>query len=236
MDEITENLMREPRYGVAEAARLVGMSASRVRRWLRGYQYKWNVDGETKYGSQDPVVQHEKVEESQGASFLDLIELLFARAFVDKGFPLQKIRAALDEARGLLRLDYPFARRRFFTDGSEIYLQLEKNSARHLLQLFSGGQWAIPEVIHSIAEQIRFDDPTGLPLDWWPRGRKGGVFLSPRISFGAPTLARRHVKTSNVYDLFLAEGRSLIAVADWYAIEPDDVKAAVEFEQELLAA
>jgi len=37
----SEQLLDEPMYAAAEAGRLVGLSATRVRRWLRGYSYDY---------------------------------------------------------------------------------------------------------------------------------------------------------------------------------------------------
>lgn len=231
-----EMALREPRYGTAETSRFVGMSRSRVARWLKGYSYTWDTTRAKKKGRQDPVVKRANGRGRNGASFLDLVELLFAKKFVDKGFSLQRIRAALEEARSLLELDYPFASRKFFTDGSEIYFQVREEEPEHLLQLFSGGQWVIPDVIHTFAQQLTFDEASGMPIDWWPLGKNRGVVLSPMVSFGAPSLASRHIKTVNVHDLFLAEGQDSNAVSDWFDLPLADVQAAIEFEELLLAA
>ena len=236
MKQELDMVFREPRYGFAEASRLVGMSTTRVRRWLKGYRYSWDVSGEVRLGKQGPIVHDGQDDPKLGASFFDLIELIFARAFVEKGIPIQRIRSALFEAKEVFELDYPFAHRRFFTDGSEIYLEVKKEHPEQLLQLFSGGQWVIPEVIHAMSEQITFDSATGMPLDWWPRGKDGGIIVNPRVSFGAPTLASIRIKTSNIYDLFRAENRERSTVAQWYGISEEDVYSAVEFEEQLLVA
>jgi uncharacterized protein (DUF433 family) len=231
-----EAALREPRYGIAETSRFVGMGRTRVARWLKGYSYTWDTKRAIKKGRQDPVVKRANGRGESGASFLDLIELLFAKKFVDQGFSLQRVRAALEEARSLLELDYPFASQKFFTDGSEIYLQVREEAPEHLLQLFSGGQWVIPDVIHTFAQQLTFDDVTGRPLDWWPLGKERSVVLNPLVSFGAPSVASHHVKTVNVHDLYVAEGRNPAIVAGWFEIPLHDVRAAVEFEELLLAA
>ena len=171
-----------------------------------------------------------------GASFLDLVELLFAKKFTDEGFSLQRIRAALEEARLVFELDYPFASQMFFMDGREIYVQVREEGSEHLLQLFSGGQWVIRDVITMMARQLTFDEMTGLPLDWWPLGKDRGVVLSPMVSFGAPSLAARHVKTVNIHDLYVAENRDSEVVSNWFDIPLDDVQAAIEFEELLLVA
>lgn len=231
-----EMALREPRYGNTETSRFVGMSRNRVARWLKGYSYTWDTARAKKKGRQDPVVKRANGRGENGASFLDLVELLFAKKFVDRGFSLQRIRAALEEARSLLELDYPFASQKFFTDGSEIYLQVREEKPEHLLQLFSGGQWVIPDVIHTFAKQLTFDEATGMPLDWWPLGKDRGVLLSPMVSFGAPSLASRYIKTVNIHDFYLAEGCDPNAVSEWFNVPLEDVEAAIEFEEFLLAA
>ncbi len=87
-----------------------------------------------------------------------------------------------------------------------------------------------------MANQITFDRESELPVDWWPLGKKQGVVISPLVSFGAPSLSTRHIKTENIYDLYMGESRDLKAVAAWYSISVDEVRAAIRFQKELLAA
>ena len=100
--------LRRPSYTVAEAARLVGLTGERVRRWLRGYQYSYRDS----IRGQPPVVQKGRGAASPHASFLDLVDLLFVKRFLDHGVSLQKIRRALDEAREVLGTNH-FARQTF---------------------------------------------------------------------------------------------------------------------------
>ena len=223
---------RTPIYEIAETARLTGLSAGRVRRWLRGYEY---VGGR---GYQAPVVRRHHEGHSRDASFLDLIELLYVKRFLKCGFSLQFLRKALDEAQHLIDADHPFARSHFYSDGREIYLELEGRSpreGRRLLQLLASGQWVIAPVILEYAKQIQFD-AEGVALCWWPLGKEQPVVLDPTISFGAPVVVSRHVKTSNVYSLYVAERRREKKVADWMQLPIEDVKAAIRFEQQRIRA
>jgi len=230
-EQVTQrpDALHAPLYEAAEVARLLHLTPSRVRRWLFGYEFK--VGKERRARAQRPVV-HRGTERSRHASFLDLIDLLGAKAFLDEGLSLQKIRKAFDEAEALLNHDHPFARRRFFASGGRIYLEMPSApDARPLLELLSGGQWAIGEVIRSAGKQIDFDPETDLALSWWPLGRDVRVVLDPRFAFGAPTVAGRGVKTTNVYDSFLAEGRKIDRVVRWMHLEPEEVRSAVRFEE-----
>lgn len=216
-------------YPAAEVGRLVGLSAGRVRRWLRGYQY---TAGDT-VRRQRPVIRRKGTRGTTYASFLDLVDLLFVKRFLDHGVSLQRVRKALDEAAQILGANH-FARRSFFTDGRNIYVEVrEKGDA--ILQLLSGGQWVIAPIIQQLAEQIEFDTPTGFARRWYPMGKQGLIVLDPMISFGLPTVAGRGVATANVYDFYLGEARNPRVVGDWLGLDENEIEAAVDFEERLAA-
>jgi len=167
------------------------------------------------------------------ASFLDLIDLLFAQRFINYGVSLQKLRKALDEAAEILHTDH-FARRSFFTDGRNIYLQV-KEEGNAILELLSGGQWVIPDIIKELSHQIDFDSATELALRWYPMGPDGLVVLDPMISFGRPAIVKRGIATGNVFDLFLAEERRVRPVCRWMDLSTNEVNAAIRFEEQFAA-
>ncbi len=218
-----------PSYPAAEAGRLVGLTASRVRRWLKGYDYSYG-DAMRRQG---PVLQRRPTQVTSYASFLELVDLLFVKRFLDHGVSLQKVRRALVEAREILGTDH-FAREIFFTDGSGIFLKVrEKGNA--ILELISGGQWTIESIIRQLATQIDFESPGGLARRWYPLGRERSVVLDPSVSFGRPSVVGHGTTTANVYDLYLAEGQRVGAVRAWWGLTADEVEAAVEFERSLAA-
>lgn len=219
----------EPIYTSAEVGRLVGLSAVRVRRWFKGYEYKF----ESERRRMRPVIHRKGTVGTNFASFLDLVDLLSAKQFLDHGLSLQKVRKALDEATEILHADH-FARRSFFSDGKNIYLQV-KEQGNAILQLLSGGQWTIPGVIKGLAHQINFDSPTGLARRWYPLGPKGLIMLDPLISFGRPTIVGKGIATANVHDFFVAEGNRTRPVQRWMGLTLPEIKAAVGFEQKLAA-
>ncbi len=225
--------LTRPAYSVAEAGRLARLTSGRVRRWLRGYEYSY---GDAVRG-QPPVLQGSGTESSY-ASFLDLVDLLFVKRFLDHGVSLQKVRRALDEARRLLGTDH-FARQTFFTDGGSIFLELQEGARRGrgeaILELMSGGQWVIAPVIRELARQIEFESPEGLASRWYPLGQNRPVVLDPTVSFGAPSIAGRGVKTINIHDLFVAENENLASVRAWWDLTDDEIQAAVDFERQLAA-
>ena len=170
---------------------------------------------------------------SSYASFLDLVDLLFVKRFLDHGVSLQKVRRALDEAHELLGTSH-FVRQPFFTDGANIYLEV-RDKGNAILELLSGGQWVIAPVIRQLATEIDFGSPEGLARRWFPLGRNKPVVLDPFVSFGAPTVVGHGVKTANVHDLFVAENEKLAAVCAWWDLTERQAEAAVEFERRLAA-
>lgn len=155
------------------------------------------------------------------------------KRFLDYGVSLQRIRGALDEARVILGTSH-FARQTFFTDGGNIYLQLQ-DRGEAILELMSGGQWVIAEVIRQLAKQIDFESPEGFARRWYPLGRGRPVILDPFVSFGAPSIVGRGVKTANIHDLFVAENEDASAVRAWWDLSNAEITAAVEFERGMVA-
>jgi uncharacterized protein (DUF433 family) len=180
-----------------------------------------------------PVVHRRGTAGTTYASFLDLMDLLFVKQFLNHGASLQKVRKALDEATEVLGTAH-FARETFFSDGRKIYLQM-KASGGAILELLSGGQWVIASVIQELAERIEFHKPTGLARRWYPMGRDGLVVLDPFVSFGRPTIVGRGIATATVYDFFLAERRNPRSVRSWLGLNSREARAAIEFEESLAA-
>ncbi|HEX9732148.1 MAG TPA: hypothetical protein VGG06_09205 [Thermoanaerobaculia bacterium] len=222
-------LLDKAAYPAAEIARLSGLSQARVRRWLRGYEYSYADE----VRRQRPVIRRKGTKSTTYASFLDLIDLLFVKRFLDHGVSLQKVRRALDEAAQILGTDH-FARKTFFTDGRNIYLEM-KEKGEAILQLLAGGQWVIAPIIQQLAHQIEFASPSGVAYRWYPMGSDGLVVLDPTISFGRPTLRGRGVATSTVYDFYVAENENLEAACSWMDLEKKEVEAVVEFEERIAA-
>lgn len=224
-----------PMYPAAMAARLTGLSAARVRRWLKGYDYSYTSSGgEVLHGHSEPVVSRGEYAQGTYASFLNLVDLLFVKRFLDHGVSLQKLRLALQEAQEILG-ERHFARKTFFTAGQSVYLRV-RDEGDAILELLSGGQWVIPEVILSLAHQVEFDRVTGFAERWYPLGPEAQVLVDPRIAFGQPSLIGHGIQTANIYDLFLGEGRNARRVARWMHLDVPEVVAAVTFEEQLAAA
>jgi uncharacterized protein (DUF433 family) len=223
-----------PLYNEAFAARLSELTMGRVRRWLRGYDYTYSAGQELRQGHMAPIVARAMTSAESYASFLDLVDLLFVKRFLDHGISLQRIRKALAEAERLVG-GHHFAQRSFFTDGRNIFLQV-KDDADALLELLTNGQWVIAPLIKELAHQIDFDRPSGFAQRWYPLGPRGLVVLDPLISFGKPIIVGKGVSTAVVYDNYLAEKKRVRKVSKWMNLDIKEVEAAIAFEEKLKAA
>ena len=224
-----------PMYFTADVARLVDISRYRVRRWLEGYVFTL----ESGRRRQRPVVQRAWQDQvyPHYASFLDLVELLFVKSFLDHGVSLQTLRKALDETKEILGTDH-FARQSFFTDGKNICLKIKKSvkgkeKGEAILELLSGGQWVISSVIKQLAYQIDFDETTELARRWFPVEGNRIVVLDPLISFGRPIINGKGITTENIFDLFIAEEKKMHPVCEWMNLTSEEVDAAINFEKHL---
>jgi len=217
-------------YTTSEVSRLTGLSRSRVRRWISGYKFK-SHGSERRSG---PVVLRDAADGDM-VTFLDLVEILFVRAFLEHGVTMNEIRRASVKAIELYGGDHPFAVHRFETDGKEIFARIsDKRSKRKRILGVVGGHLSFEEVVAPCFKQIDFR-ASGDAIRWWPLGKRAPVMLDPQIAFGAPVTKTAHVPTFAI-GAALASGESPRRVAKWFEIPVRDVKAAGTLERHQIAA
>jgi len=195
---------QEPCYTAAEAARLVGLPVSTVRRWLSP-------------GQSGPVIRG--ADATARASFLDLVELYMV-AGLRKHLSAITLRKAVEDAAVRLHIDHPLARRSYLRDGGCLFLELEGA----ILHLGRAGQLAFPNIIRPRAETVVFAED-GLASKWYPLGLDNIVVINPAIQGGVPTVDGTRIDTRTLADLVDAEG-SVEKVARIYDLEPRKVHMA----------
>jgi uncharacterized protein (DUF433 family) len=223
-------------YPLTQAARLVGVEPRSVRRWLRGYSWRYREG----VGSSGPLwalqyAHDEELGREQVLGFHDLLELRAVSRFVGHGVPLIVIRATIEEAQKALGA-YPLHTQRFRTDGKRIFLDaIERATGQRSLLDFKGRQLVFDEVIRpSLYEGIEYER-TGAARRWFPVHGHKVIVLDPRVQFGEPIIADAGVPTDTIGAAVKAEGGDRKRVAKLYRVTPAAVNAAVRFESRLAA-
>ena len=206
---------------------------------MSGYTYWLRHPNETETKNAPPVIQTDipLIDHIRALSFLELMELRVVKAFIDKGVSLQRVRTAGRLATEDFETRHPFASRRVFTDGRNIFAELTRGvdtpdvvelTPSHHLQIQSG------HLVSPFLEEIAFSEETSMAQRWWPLSRNTPVVLDPDVCFGAPVIDNTGVRTEIAAGMVKAT--SVEATADAYGLNAKEVHAAVKFENYLLAA
>ena len=217
-------------YSVPEAARLTRVSAGKIRRWLRGYDFKSG----TSVRHSNAIWQGEliPIDNKLALSFRDILELRFVDAFIRGGVSWRTMRRAHSKAQSKLKTTHPFCSNHIFTDGRSILLrQGEKDCDRALIDLATD-QSEFSRIVEPFRKELEF---SGTDVIWWPLGKQRQIVVDPRRNFGQPTVARSGVP-SGVLARSVKANASPELVARWYEVQPDEIRDAVEYEESLAKA
>jgi uncharacterized protein (DUF433 family) len=217
-------------YSVTEAASLTKVSASRIRRWLRGYRYTTSREERV-----SPAVWRPQLGEIAGClalGFRDLLEVRFVSAFLDRGVTWKTLRRAGQTATTLFGTSHPFSTQRFKTDGRGVFADICDESGEKTLLELAKQQRYFEQVISPYLKGVDF--AADEPVRWWPLGRSRRVVLDPQRSFGQPIVAERGVPTSILASAWRTAA-SLHDVVHWFAVDERSVRDAIEFEEKLAA-
>jgi hypothetical protein len=129
------DLLNTGLYTVPEAARLTRISTGKIRRWIRGYNFR---SGQLVHHS-DAVWETEikPLDNKTALSFRDLLELRFVDAFIQAGVSWVTMRRAHAKAQEELQTTHPFCSKRIATDGKSILLQQAEEDSDQAL-MFGG--------------------------------------------------------------------------------------------------
>lgn len=217
----TPNRLGVGLYSIPEAARLVGTYDGNIRRWIEPLT---DLIPRT-----FPISEHT-------LSFLELMELHFIKMFRDSGVSLQTIRKAAKAAAKKFRVDYPFAVRRFDTDGKTIFATLlDREDDREAVEDLKRGQYVFTTILKPFFLKMDYR-ASREALRFWPQNKEGRVVLDPTRSFGKPIDSQTGVQTQALHEAVIANGGEMALVADWFDVPIEAVKSAVVFEESLARA
>lgn len=228
--------MNQAHYGIGiytapEAARMVGMGAQTLRRWLQGYDHK----------GQDATLRHEPPlwspqynpdDEGVLLGFRDLIEARIVNALRKKRIGLPTIRICMARAKQIVGQEHPFSTSQFKTDGKSIFLEITRDIDEPELIDLKHKQGVFHRVVEPSLADLDFG-PDGAAR-WWLLHGKKTIVADPQHAFGQPIVADHGITTVRLAQAVKAEG-SIEKVARLYEIKPRLVRDAVAYESQFAA-
>jgi uncharacterized protein (DUF433 family) len=215
-------------YTPSEAARLTGVPAHALRRWLFGYNYSHHGPltvqpplWRPQYGidQEDPVL-----------GFRDLIEARMVGQLRKMGIGMPTIRTCLRTAAEIAEDDHPFSSASFRTDGKHLFLERISDSGERDVIDLKLRQHAFAKVIERSFVDLEFDEQKA--TRWFLLPNKQSVVADPNRSFGQPITNEGGVPTTRLVQAVLAEG-SIEKVARLFEIASATVRDALTFEKKL---
>jgi hypothetical protein len=188
-------------YTIAEAARLCMLPRREVRRWVQGEKFN-RIEINRSPRSVGNISPAANGHGTVVLDFHDLIELRYVKAFVEMGVSWHLLCATYDRAAEMLRVDNPFATKRFFASGHVI---LKRIADPHFLNIV-GTQLIFARIVDRYfggRDGVDFDN--GAAVRWWPMGKKRLVVIDPERSFGQPIVSTEGVPTAVLYKAYVAE-------------------------------
>ncbi|HVU16943.1 MAG TPA: hypothetical protein VHD32_08455 [Candidatus Didemnitutus sp.] len=219
-------------YTIPEAARLTRVSGARIRRWMKGYDFR---TAKKKRHHSGPVWtgQLPPIDDKIAVGFKDLMEIRFVDAFINAGVSWRTMRQAHQAAKSKLGTDHPFCTHKFATDGRDILLeQAQASGDKHFVDITTD-QREFERIVTPFLRELEFDHGV---TRWWPMGRNKLVVVDPVRNLGQPIVTRSGVPTRVLANSVKANQGSIESVAHWFEVAPEEVRDAVAFEARLSAA
>lgn len=186
-------------YDIRVATRLTGVSASSIKRWLRGYPSSVaDLKPAWKDLSGNLRTEHNRL------SFIEFVEVLVAgKIRAGRGRGYQQVREYHDGLAAEWGTQFPFA---------------------HENLLAQKGQ--LPDQAIKTLGQLDYED--GFAARWYPLGKHSPLVSEPRISGGTPTIKGRRVRVLDIRELFEA-GESIEKVAYAFDLNEVEVETALRY-------
>jgi uncharacterized protein (DUF433 family) len=215
-------------YSFPGAARLIGVPAATLRRWVArdsSISREMSTPNGPFFDREPPQLAGLQI-----VTFADLIELKLTSLFRLCGVSLPTVRAIAKRAARDLNSPHPLAAEQFRTEGQRLLTAMEDAppSSSRFFREAARFRRALDEVAVPFFQKLEYE--SGQARRYWPLGRHKPVVLDPTRSFGKPIDSQTGVPTSVLYSLHRA-GEPIERIARWYEVDPDAVRAAIEYEQ-----
>lgn len=213
-----------PRYGTAEAARLIpGLSRSTLRSWVMGRPYS------VKAGVRDfePVIDL-PIPGTPMLSFVNLVEahILFGLRS-NRELSIPDLRVAIRYAEESHGIKHLLAHRDVRATPGNLFL----DRYGELVNLTKAGQLGMRTILHGYLRRLRHGR-SGLAvslapiLPWAPD--RTDYLIDPDIAYGRPIIVKHGVPVEVVADRYEG-GESVTTLASDYGLETEEVETAIAY-------
>jgi uncharacterized protein (DUF433 family) len=218
-------ILDQTMYTIGEAARLLEIGRSKLRRWLEGA-----VIGGVPYA---PVIR--PVPTGSGdVTWGEFVEAGFLREYRGRGVTLQRLRPFIEQMRATYQVLHPLAHFKPMVDRTTGQLMVELKQLQDEVGLdeslslvrVASGQLVWAEPMKAFLEKVDFD-PSGIGHRLHPLGRVEPVVIDPEVAFGIPQI--RGVRTEIIAEA-IAAGESQDQVVADYSLTSVEVMAALRWE------
>lgn len=229
-------------YTVPEAARLTEVSAERLHRWLRGYAFM--SSGEQR---ESPALWTREISataEDEGRLFLsfrDLIEARWVAFFLDQGSTWSMVRDSATRLVRELGTTHPFATGQF---AAVVTGDSDRPRARIAALLPAGkmrdvvsDQMLLGQFMAPFVRQLVYEKRGARrePVRWFPLAGSKKVLVDPAVRFGRP-IVKSGVPTEILWRNHRKGGATYREISHWWRVPEAEVKAAVQWEDQLRRA
>lgn len=208
-----------PLYGVAEAARYIGVSDVTLYNWLSPVRSKLD-------GNPAPLIKTPRG--STRLSFWNLVEAYVTKTLrTTHRVPLAELREAVHYAEKRLQVKRLLVNELMMTGGHQVFI----TEIDRLINLGRGGQLAMREMLRSSLQQVRYED--NLAIKFFPVVRREQeedlISISPTIAFGKPVVVSKAISTRAIAERY-ESGEETDFIAEDYGITSREVEEAIIYE------
>lgn len=207
-------------YTISNVAQILGLPASKVRRWLDVY---WdNI-----FSKHTHQIYHKGERRDKIVNFYTLIEFYVYFQLRDNGVSTKKIHKAHSVIANIMKTSFPFANTGILTDGKSILF--DNPEIQSIINADDSLQINIREVIELFCHKIDFGE-NELAEKYWPLGKGKSIVVDPEHQFGQPVIEGTNIQVNSVYNLFKA-GEKVKLISSIYELSSQQVKDAISFYQ-----
>jgi hypothetical protein len=206
---------------MGQAARLLGVHAATLRRWIDGY---------TRAGvAYEPVIRPHRTG-SDTVTWGEFVEAGYLREYrVRHRVSLQQLRPVVQMLRDRLGVPYPLAHAKPYVANRDLVLDVQQQAGltgELAMVVLRNGQLILAPGAEAFLQKVDFE-PGGAAVRLYPDNKSSPVVVDPLHDLGEPTVFG--VRTASLYSRFVA-GESIAAIAGRHGMPEDDVEAAIRYE------